>query len=619
MYCVREIARSTVSIGNILGARLGPYEILAPLGAGDMGEVYSARDGRLGRDVAVKILPRAIAPTPEELLRFERDARAAAALDHPNILALHDVGDAGGVVYVVTELLEGETLRERLRAGGPLPARKALDYAVQIARGLAAAHDRGIVHRDLKPENLFITRDGGVKILDFGLAVQDPASVSDSETTSVSDSETTGVRVATQPGTIVGTPGYMSPEQAVGQQATARSDLFAFGLILHEMLTGSHPFTRDTVTEAFTAILRDDPPSLTRTAGVAPEVARIVVQCLEKRAEDRFGSARDLAFFLEAFGRDEETPAAAADASSPEVRRLRARLVILPCGLLLLLATAMWGYVRLMADRAVNAAMDADLAGANRIVERVNAERLTRLSLTARLIASFPEVKALFATDTGTIRDFLLSYQQRNPGTPLLVALAPDGQVLARTDDIAASSKDSEQWLAVVPAQSGEAAIVTVGGQPYHAAAAVSEAGGTPLGRIIAAAPADDTFAQTLSEATHDEVVLLTDGGITASTLRAGQTPWRSLQEWRGKGGSADRSTPLRIGVQRFAAREVALVNDPPFSAVIVKSRDEEAEPYQRIEYGLIVIGALCVLVALIGAVAFTKSISAALGAAHRS
>jgi serine/threonine protein kinase len=211
------------------GTRLGPYEVLAPLGAGGMGEVYRARDTKLGRDVAVKVLPERFAADPASVARFEREARAVAALSHPNILAIHDFGRQDATAYAVMELLEGETLRERL-ASGPLPVRKALDYAVQVAHGLAAAHEKGIAHRDLKPENVFITAEGRVKILDFGLA-------------KVTALEPEGTRsptasAGTEPGVVMGTAGYMSPEQVRGQPVDHRSDIFSFGSVLYEMLTG---------------------------------------------------------------------------------------------------------------------------------------------------------------------------------------------------------------------------------------------------------------------------------------------------------------------------------------------------------------------------------------------
>ena len=274
------------------GSRLGRYEILNPLGAGGMGEVYRARDTRLDRDVAIKILPESVARDPERLARFDREAKAVAALSHPNILALHDAGTEEGTTFAVMELLDGETLRDRL-ASGPLPVRRAIDTAVQVARGLAAAHAKGLVHRDLKPENVFLVADGQVKILDFGLAkAADPG---DSAAT------TTHAPAMTDPGAVLGTVGYMAPEQVRGHATDARTDLFALGAVLYEMLTGQRAFRRDTAAETMTAILREEPPDLPHPqAAQSPALDRIIRHCLEKNPAERFQSARDVAFALEA-------------------------------------------------------------------------------------------------------------------------------------------------------------------------------------------------------------------------------------------------------------------------------------------------------------------------------
>jgi eukaryotic-like serine/threonine-protein kinase len=293
------------------GTRLGPYEILSPLGAGGMGEVYRARDSRLERDVAIKVLPESLLSDGEALARFEREAKAVAALSHPNILAIHDFGRERGIAYAVMELLEGETLRDRLDAGA-IPQRKALDYALQIAQGLAAAHDRGIVHRDLKPQNVFLTRDGLVKILDFGLAKSLPAPpAAEEETKPVSGAS------GTRPGIILGTVGYMSPEQVRGAPADHRSDLFSFGTILYEMLSGERAFRSESEVETMTAILRDDPPELSRSGrGISPEIEEIVTHCLEKNPEERFQSARDLAFALRVADRDARAASGRPDSAS---------------------------------------------------------------------------------------------------------------------------------------------------------------------------------------------------------------------------------------------------------------------------------------------------------------
>ncbi len=274
------------------GTKLGPYEVVSLLGAGGMGEVYRARDSRLKREVAIKVLPQALSLDADRLRRFEQEALATAALNHPNILAVFDIGSHQGSPYVVSELLEGETLRERLR-GGSIAVRKTLDYALQIAHGLAAAHEKGIVHRDLKPENLFITKDGRLKILDFGLAkLTQPESGDHTSLPTLTH--------ATEAGVVMGTAGYMSPEQVRGVAVDPRSDIFSFGAILYEMLSGKRAFHRDTAADTMSAILKEDPPDLAETnRNVSPALERIVQHCLEKRPESRFHSASDIAFDLE--------------------------------------------------------------------------------------------------------------------------------------------------------------------------------------------------------------------------------------------------------------------------------------------------------------------------------
>jgi eukaryotic-like serine/threonine-protein kinase len=300
------------------GTRLGPYEILGPLGAGGMGEVYRARDDRLKRDVAVKVLPASYAQDPDRLRRFEQEAQAAGTLNHPNITAVYDLGTHDGAPYIVTELLEGETLRARL-AGGALPVRKAVDTAVQIARGLAAAHEKGIIHRDLKPENLFLTKDGRVKILDFGLAKLTQTDAPGGQQTNL-PTATAG----TEAGVVMGTLGYMSPEQVKAQPTDQRSDLFSFGAILYEMLSGSRAFHRGSAAETISAILREEPPDLSATnRNVQPGLERIVRHCLEKNPEERFYSARDLAFDLEALSGLSGTGEAAAKSAGARPRPTR--------------------------------------------------------------------------------------------------------------------------------------------------------------------------------------------------------------------------------------------------------------------------------------------------------
>ncbi len=319
------------------GTRLGPYEILSPLGAGGMGEVFRARDARLGREVAVKVLPGELAGDPDRLRRFEQEAQSASALNHPHILVVHDFGQQDGRPYLVTELLAGESLRERLN-DGPLPARKAIEIAIQVAHGLAAAHERGIVHRDLKPENLFLTSDGVVKILDFGLA-------------KLLRPELSGTQIAgaptvrgTEPGVVLGTAGYMSPEQVRGLPADQRSDLFSLGAILYELLAGKKAFQRDSAADTMAAILREDPPELAQSGvTIPPALERIVRHCLEKNPSERFRSAHDLGFALASLSASSATgtlPAVAA----PSRRRLAERGAWAAIGLLIgaLAASAIW-------------------------------------------------------------------------------------------------------------------------------------------------------------------------------------------------------------------------------------------------------------------------------------
>ncbi len=298
----------------MIGATLNQYQITSSIGAGGMGEVFRARDMRLNRDVAVKVLPKDFASDADRLRRFEQEAKTLAALNHPNILTIHDAGVHEGAPYLVSELLEGRTLREELRSGA-LPTRKATEYALQIAQGLAAAHDKGVIHRDLKPDNLFVTKDGRVKILDFGLAKlrsadahirekESPHGQRADEGIRAPDTEASTAQLAaldtTEPGRVLGTPAYMSPEQVRGETADHRADIFAFGCVLYEMLDGRRPFRRDTTIETMNAILTEEPPELSEAhPNLARALERVVLRCLEKSPERRFQSASDLAFALE--------------------------------------------------------------------------------------------------------------------------------------------------------------------------------------------------------------------------------------------------------------------------------------------------------------------------------
>jgi serine/threonine protein kinase len=326
------------------GVHLGPYEIFSLLGSGSMGvDVYRGRDPRLGRDVAIKVFPANASADPGRLRRFEQEARAAAALNHPNILAVYDVGVHDGAPYIVLELLDGEMLRRRL-AGGPLPVREALDFAVQIAHGLAVAHERGIVHRELKPDNVFITTEGRAKILDFGLA-------------KLVDTEASGaIEVASvvptgapqpRPGLGLGMSGYMSPEQVRGAPVDGRSDIFALGAILYEMVTGRCAFARKTLPETIAAIVREDIPVIhSSNSHVSLALEQVLRRCLEKDPSKRFQSTPDLVVALSTLGSGAmiSSPAQSlAPAASPSTWRWYLRVTALAL-IALALGAILWAF-----------------------------------------------------------------------------------------------------------------------------------------------------------------------------------------------------------------------------------------------------------------------------------
>src|SRR5437867_1054514 len=345
----------------MIGTSLNQYRIIASIGAGGMGEVFRARDTRLNRYVALNVLPKDFAADADRLRRFEQEAKTLAALNHPNVLTIHDAGVHEGAPYLVRELLEGQTLREVLgsTAMAALPVRKAMEYALQIAHGLAAAHDKLIIHRDLKPENIFVTKDGRVKILDFGLAKLRPGSAgvlagqsrakelagrdagAPSEmTTSRIDADT--IINATEPGMVLGTPAYMSPEQVRGEPADHRADVFAFGCVLYEMLSGTRAFRRNTPVESMNAVLNDTLPELSTTDPKIPlALAHIVERCLEKQPDNRFHSAKDLAFALAEIS---STRSPASNVRKSE--RAAWRRTTLVAGTVLILALGGWFYVK---------------------------------------------------------------------------------------------------------------------------------------------------------------------------------------------------------------------------------------------------------------------------------
>ncbi len=400
------------------GTRLGPYEILAPLGAGGMGEVYRARDVRLGREVAVKVLPDHLARDPDSLARFEREARAVAALAHPNILDIHDFGNEAGVEYLVTELLEGETLRQRLK-GTPLPWRTAVEIGLSVADGLASAHAHGIVHRDLKPENVFLTFDGRVKILDFGLARLAPEKSTETSPT---------IAAPTRTGTVMGTVGYMSPEQARGGHADPRSDIFSLGCILYEMATGRRAFFGENPAETLAAILRDEPKDPGDLVSDLPDHLRLVIlRCLSKYPDSRFESARDLAFALKVAG----TESASHRGAPPEKRRLVRPISILSA--LAVLASLLIFGVPAWMHRGAPIDSLAVLPFANASKDP-NAEYLSD-GITESLINSFSQLQQLRVLPPTTVS----AYKGKDPlkaGRDLGVRAVLTGRVLQQGDSL---------------------------------------------------------------------------------------------------------------------------------------------------------------------------------------
>src|SRR6266540_2972208 len=424
------------------GSRLGPYEVLSPIGAGGMGEVYRARDPRLGREVAIKVLPASLSQDVDRLRRFEQEARAAGALNHPNITAVYDIGSAEGSPYIVTELLEGETLRGRLGVGALSP-RKATDYAVQLAKGLAAAHEKGIVHRDLKPENLFVTRDGRIKILDFGLAkLKQPE-----ERAGKSDLLT--ATAGTEPGVVMGTMGYMSPEQVRGRSADARSDIFSFGAILYEMLSGKRAFRGDSAADTMSAILKEDPPDLSVTnQNISPGLERIVRHCLEKNPEQRFHSAHDLAFDLETLS---DIPGLAqAGRAAPAAGSRRARWTPIIGGAvaaaLALAALILWPRGR---ARSIDSIAVLPFVNASR---DPNSEYLSD-GITESIINSLSRLSQLRVAARSTV--FRYKGRDEDPqkvGRELNVRAVVSGKVVQRSDtlviqaDLVDSANGSQLW-----------------------------------------------------------------------------------------------------------------------------------------------------------------------------
>ena len=412
------------------GTKLDGYEIIEPLGAGGMGEVYRARDSVLKRDIAIKVLPSEFSRDPDRLRRFKQEAQAAAALNHPNILVIYQFGAFGDAPYLASELLEGSTLRGQL-ARSPIPARKAIDYGVQIARGLAAAHEKGIVHRDLKPENIFITKDERAKILDFGLAMFTQADAASP------DSDTVTVEEHTHPGQILGTVGYMSPEQVRGKTADHRTDIFAFGAILYEMVTNKRAFRKPTLPETMTAILNEEPPDISQIMpGTAPGLMRVMRRCLEKDPERRFQSASDLAFALESLSDSGNASGTEVPRPAHQPGRFRMAIVVVIAFLICLAVaiTYVWtrppavpllsNYVRLTTDGQPKSIVGTDGSRLYLFLgEAGSAHGLAQMSVTGGEIQKLPILSpdmVPFGISPGGSHVLAGQTQVYNAGSPLL-------------------------------------------------------------------------------------------------------------------------------------------------------------------------------------------------------
>src|SRR3989475_3472747 len=469
------------------GTILGQYEIRSPLGAGGMGEVYRARDARLDRDVAVKVLPESLTSNPDRLRRFEQEARAAAALNHPNILAVYQMGTQDGVSFLVSELLEGETLRERLKRG-PVPFGKTIDYAVQIAHGLAAPHEKGIVHRDLKPENVFLTNHGRVKILDVGIA----------EITEGKDSSGSEPTLAqgTVAGTVMGTVGYMSPEQVRAKNVDHRSDIFTFGTILYELVTGKQTFHKPTSAETMTAILNEEPASISQLAPTTPPgLLRVINRCLEKNPDQRFQSASDLAFALEALsdsGIGPGTSPHAAPGERPSRRWMRAvgALVVVVLGAAVL--TYLW-----MQPPAVPRLSNYVQLTKDGLPKRIVGTDGSRLYLY-RATSKYLGMEEMSVTGGEPRKSTILPSPNMSP-----LALSPNGSELLATD------------VHGVPPIGPLWSFPVLGGSPHRIGDIEAvDARSSPDGKMIAYSTGNDLFVAKI-DGTESRKVASSNGAAT--------------------------------------------------------------------------------------------------------
>ncbi len=496
---------------NLVGHSLNHYQILAVLGAGGMGEVYRARDTRLNRAVAVKVLSASFASDPDRLRRFELEIKATGALNHPNILTIHDTGAHQGTPYMVTELLEGTELRELLN-NGPLPLRQALDYARQIAQGLAAAHEKGITHRDLKPANLFVTTEGRVKILDFGLAKLNPIKLVGS-----ADAETMMQAPQTEPGAVMGTVGYMSPEQVRGQAADHRSDIFSFGIILYEMLTGQRAFQGETFAEVMAAIVKDEPLEITAANPLIPaHLERVTRHCLEKRPERRFQTASDLGFAIEAVSSFSDSQPMlmlkSGSVSEPEKTNYKRERLLWAAISLVLLAAALISTMLWLRKPSAEARV-------TRLSVPLPKDTSTLSSLAPDLALSPDGGRLAFSASTGKMRQLWLRSLDSFTTQPLAGTdgadspfWSPDGNSIAFFADNKLKKIDTRSSVIeiICPAGSGRGGdwnqngIILFCAGDGAALARVSAAGGKP--------EAVTELNATLGETNHDYPAFLPDG-----------------------------------------------------------------------------------------------------------
>ena len=551
----RERSATRLSVGG----RLGRFEILGPLGAGAMGDVYRARDPHLLREVAIKVLPAAFSRDPDRQRRFQREARAAASLNHPNIVAVHDAGVASGVAFIVTELLEGDTLRQRMN-GRPLPARTAVEYAIQIAGGLAAGHERSIVHRDIKPDNLFVTREGRVKILDFGVAsMRDPDSPVDATATI----EVDGVSLVP----VVGTAAYMSPEQARGLRADHRSDIFSLGVVLYEMLAGFAPFRRATPAETLSAVVHDEPPAL--VAPVAPTLERLIRHCLEKNPEMRRQSVRDLMFDLEAL-----PPAAWTPGRRRWRERISRRSASMGLVLVAVAAAALLGYRAGQGVTRSSGVPERATSTVQRLTELRGVEESPALSPDRRQVA-------FTATVNGRRQIFV---RLLAGGPPVQITTDPVDHEFPRW------SPDAGALVYFSPAARGEAqggiwSIPALGGSPRRVIDSIGGADVSTSGRLACFRLADGA-AQLVTSALDGTGVQVIAQAIAGYHLHPRWSPdgrWIAFQKGDGlrfdlfiipRGGGQ----PRRLTDERHIIRGLAWL--PDSSGLVYASSRGSTVPY---------------------------------------